>query len=141
MTYRVERDGYAWLQRSYREGGHVKTEIVEWYGRIDGGKERKKRKGLTAKLNELSETLKDMVRKDYLTEEVMQAEIERRDAQNAKHERINELLTGETISLEGLQEVVDLQTPADVPVQSEPESAVPIPAHPTSQAAGVLPRR
>jgi len=101
MSYHVIRTingrRYRYLQRSVREGKRVRSEYV-YLGPEEPPEYT------------LSEELKNMVRKTYeLTDEEVRLEAERQQEFYAQRDRINELLTADTISLAGLQEVADAQ--------------------------------
>jgi hypothetical protein len=85
----------------------VKTEIVEWLGRVDG----RKRRGVTDFLNDVADAVKDAVRSPAyeLTAAQEIEHLEKTAAEYAEQERVNDLLTAETISLESITEIADMQ--------------------------------
>jgi hypothetical protein len=108
MSYHVTRTingrRYHYLQRSVREGRKVRTEYI-YLGPAEAG--ARKRKGMLASL---AEELQNAVKKSYeLTDEQIAQELARQTAEYKHRDHINGLLTAETISLQGINEIAEAQ--------------------------------
>lgn len=125
MTYEVIKTingrRYRYLQRSYREGGKVRTQST-YLGPVDGGRRRKS--GILAVLD-------DLVRKTepVESEEQLQERIVAEDREYAERDRINDKLTTDKISLDAIAEIAASQaetTPSEAVAETsgaESESA------------------
>ena len=96
---------YRYLQETYRESGRVRTRNI-YLGPVDGGVRR--RGGVT-------DFLQSLVRKEDRndfgeTETQARGRVAREDRERAKQARVNELLTGSTISLGAINEIAEGQT-------------------------------
>ena len=104
--------GYRYQQETYRENGRVKTRSV-YIGPVDGGRRKK---------GKLTEFVRELVKKKDRREDHGESEAEanarvaREDAQRAKDDRVNDLLTAPSISLEGIAEVSASQQDSKVGV-------------------------
>jgi hypothetical protein len=101
MAYHVIRTingrRYRYLQRSVREGRKVRSEYV-YLGPVDDEPQS------------FTEELKNMVRTSYeFTEEQERQQFAQQQAEYAQCDRVNELLTAETITLQGINEIADAQ--------------------------------
>ena len=96
---------YRYLQETYRESGRVRTRNT-YLGPVDGGVRRRDR---------VTGLLQGLVRKkdrdDFgETETQARERVAREDHERAKQARVNELLTGSTISLGAINEIAESQT-------------------------------
>ena len=91
---------YRYLQETYRESGRVRTRNT-YLGPVDGGVRR--RGGVTGFLQGL---VRKKDRNDFgETETQARERVAREDRERAKQARVNELLTGSTISLGAINEI------------------------------------
>ena len=96
---------YRYLQETYRESGRVRTRNI-YLGPVDGGVRR--RGGVTGFLQGL---VRKKDRKDFgETETQARERVAREDRERVKQARVNELLTGSTISLGAINEIAESQT-------------------------------
>ena len=96
---------YRYLQETYRESGRVRTRNT-YLGPVDGGVRR--RGGVTGFLQGL---VRKKDRNDFgETETQARERVTREDRERAKQARVNELLTGSTISLGAINEIAESQT-------------------------------
>ena len=96
---------YRYLQETYRESGRVRTRNT-YLGPVDGGVRR--RGGVTGLLQGL---VRKKDREDFgETETEARKRVAREDHERAKQARVNELLTGSTISLGAINEIAESQT-------------------------------
>jgi hypothetical protein len=95
---------YRYEQETYRENGRVRTRST-YIGPVDGGR---RKKGLTGLLQEL---VKKKDRREDMGESAAEASVRvaREDAERAKNERVNDLLTAPNISLGALSEIAASQ--------------------------------
>jgi hypothetical protein len=96
---------YRYLQETYRESGRVRTRNT-YLGPVDGGVRR--RGGVTGFLQSL---VRKKDRNDFgETKAQARGRVAREDRERVKQGRLNELLTGSTISLGAINEIADSQT-------------------------------
>ena len=96
---------YRYLQETYRESGRVRTRNT-YLGPVDGGVRR--RGGVTGFLQGL---VRKKDRNDFgETETQARERVAREDRERVKQARVNELLTGSTISLGAINEIAESQT-------------------------------
>jgi hypothetical protein len=117
--------GYRYQQETYRENGKVRTRST-YIGPVDGGR---RKKGLTAALREL---VKKKDRREDIgeTQAEASARVAREDAERAKNERANELLTAPSISLGAIGEIAASQAETATAEAAEASSSE------SSQASG-----
>jgi hypothetical protein len=96
---------YRYEQETYREGGKVRTRST-YIGPVDGGR---RKKGLTAAVRAL---VKKKDRREDIGESPAEvsARVAREDAERAKNDRINDLLTASSISLGAIGEIAASQS-------------------------------
>jgi len=96
---------YRYLQETYRESGRVRTRNI-YLGPVDGGVRR--RGGVSGFVQSL---VRKKNRNDFgETETEGRERVIREDRERAKQARVNELLTGSTISLGAINEIAESQT-------------------------------
>ena len=94
---------YRYSQRTWREGGRVRTKSV-YLGPADGDARRKK--GVNGFLQGLVRRSDRVVE----SEEQIQARIATEDREYAKQDRINDMLTAPTISVDAISEIAEAQS-------------------------------
>ena len=95
---------YRYLQETYRESGRVRTRNI-YLGPVDGGVRR--RGGVSGFVQSL---VRKKNRNDFgETETEGRERVIREDRERAKQARVNELLTGSTISLGAISEIAESQ--------------------------------
>ena len=96
---------YRYLQETYRKSGRSRTRNI-YLGPVDGGVRR--RGSVTGLLRGL---VRKKDRNDFgETETQARDRVAREDRERAKEARVNELLSGSTISLGAINEIADSQT-------------------------------
>ena len=96
---------YRYLQETYRESGRVRTRNT-YLGPVDGGV---RRRGCVTGL--LQGLVRKKDRNDFgETETQARERVAREDRERVEQARVNELLTGSTISLGAINEIAEGQT-------------------------------
>ena len=107
---------YRYSQRTWREGGRVRTKSV-YLGPADG--EARRQKGVTGFLQRLVRKSGRVVESEKQVQERIAAE----DREYAKQDRINDMLTAPTISVDAISEIASEQAHSETGTSADSDKA------------------